>query len=223
MAPLKSAAKFSSKSRASDDDVWVHDRAPTGPRSFVDPNAPPSNKLMVSNLHYEITQKDLTAIFGKIGTLVREPFIRYDRSGRSSGVAIITFETPAEAKLAKRQLDGVLAKGQPIAIQFDQTAPRRASAPPSSLLSRIQKPPLLNRLDKAHSEAKKSLMQSKKLGPVRGRGRGRGSGAGRGRGANAPPKSAAELDSEIDAFMAVDSASGTPAAKSAENGDVEMA
>ena len=68
--------------------------------------------------------------------------------------------------------------------------------------------------------------QSKKLGPVRGRGRGRGSGAGRSRGANAPPKSAAELDNEIDAFMAVDSASGTPAAKSAEtaeNGDVEMA
>ena len=66
--------------------------------------------------------------------------------------------------------------------------------------------------------------QSRKLGPVRGRGRGRGSGAGRGsRAANATPKSAAELDSEIDAFMAVDSASGTPAAKSAENGDVEMA
>ena len=65
--------------------------------------------------------------------------------------------------------------------------------------------------------------QSKKLGPVRGRGRGRGNGAGRSRGANAAPKSAAELDNEIDAFMAVDSASGTPAAKSAENGDVEMA
>jgi len=168
--------------------------------------------------------KDLTAIFGKIGTLTREPFIRYDRSGRSSGVAIITFETPTEAKLAKRQLDGVLAKGQPIAIQFDQSIPRRASAPPSSLLSRIQKPPLLNRLDRAHNDAKVSLMQSRKLGPVRGgRGRGRGGGAGRGRAANAAPKSAAELDSEIDAFMAVDSASGTPTAKSAENGDVEMA
>jgi len=55
----------------------------------------------------------------------------------------------------------------------------------------------------------------------RGRGRGRGSGPGRGRVANALPKSAAELDSEIDAFMAVDSASGTPAVKSAENVDVE--
>jgi C-terminal duplication domain of Friend of PRMT1 len=62
------------------------------------------------------------------------------------------------------------------------------------------------------------------LGTSRGRGRGRGSGAtGRGRAANAAPKSVAELDSEIDAFMAVDSASGTPAAKSADNGDVEMA
>ena len=65
--------------------------------------------------------------------------------------------------------------------------------------------------------------QSRKLGPIRGKGRGRGVGAGRSRAANAPPKSAAELDSEIDAFMAVDSASGTPAAKSAENADVEMA
>ncbi|KAH9056508.1 hypothetical protein EDB87DRAFT_1636455 [Lactarius vividus] len=223
MAPFKSAAKFASKPRASDDSVWVHDRAPGGPRSTADPNAAPSNKLVVSNLHYEIMPKDLTAIFGKIGTLVREPFIRYDRSGRSSGVAIITFETPAEAKLAKKQLDGVLAKGQPISLQFDQTPPRRASAPPSSLLSRIQKPPLLNRLDRAHNDAKASLMQSRKVGPVRGRGRGRGSGAGRGRAANVAPKSAAELDSEIDAFMAVDSTSGTPAAKSVDNGDVEMA
>ena len=65
--------------------------------------------------------------------------------------------------------------------------------------------------------------QNRKLGPVRGRGRGRGSGTGRGRAANAAPKSAAELDSEIDAFMAVDSTSGTPAARSADNGDVEMA
>lgn len=81
----------------------------------------------------------LQAIFGQIGTLVREPLIRvrssecteftwrepvpttfdwhfrtfkYDRSGRSSGVAIITFETPAEATRAKKQFDGILAKGK---------------------------------------------------------------------------------------------------------------
>ena len=58
---------------------------------------------------------------------------------------------------------------------------------------------------------------------MRGRGRGRGAGTGRGRTSNAPPKSAAELDNELDAFMGVDGASDTPAAKPAENGDVEMA
>ena len=60
------------------------------------------------------------------------------------------------------------------------------------------------------------------MGSMRGS-RGRGAGVGRGRTSNALPKSAAELDDEIDAFMAVDSASGTSSAKPAENGDVEMA
>jgi hypothetical protein len=85
-----------------DDSVWVHDRAPGAPRAATqssNPNASLSNKLMVTNLHYEITPKDLTvcpdpllphshimtfyyleAIFGQIGTLVREPFIRVRKS-----------------------------------------------------------------------------------------------------------------------------------------------
>ena len=36
---------------------------------------------------------------------------QYDRSGRSSGSAIIAFETVAEAIRAKKQFDGILAKG----------------------------------------------------------------------------------------------------------------
>lgn len=50
-------------------------------------------------------------------TLFRPPLdshfrtFKYDRSGRSSGVAIIAFETPAEATRAKKQFDGILAKG----------------------------------------------------------------------------------------------------------------
>jgi hypothetical protein len=58
---------------------------------------------------------------------------------------------------------------------------------------------------------------------IRGRGRGRGGGVGRDRAFAATPKSAAELDNELDAFMAVDGGTGTPPAKLAENGDVEMA
>ncbi|KAI0290736.1 hypothetical protein B0F90DRAFT_1739706 [Multifurca ochricompacta] len=212
MAPFKSSGKSTAKSRASDDTVWVHDRAPGAPRNAT------HNKLMITNLHYEITPKDLTAIFGQIGTLVREPFIRYDRSGRSSGVAIITFETLAEATRAKKQLDG-----QPISIEFDQGGPRHARAPASSLLSRIQKPPLLNRLSQAQNDAKASLIQSKRVSSIRGRGRGPGTGPARGRISTPLPKSAAELDSELDAFMSVDSGFATPSTKPAENGDMEMA
>jgi len=68
-----------------------------------------------------------------------------------------------------------------------------------------------------------SVSHSKRLGSIRGRGRGRGNGSGRDRTSAAPPKSAADLDSELDAFMAVDSGSGTPSAKPVENGDVDMA
>ncbi len=35
---------------------------------------------------------------------------QYDRSGRSSGVAVVVFETPAEATRAKKQFDGILCK-----------------------------------------------------------------------------------------------------------------
>ncbi|KAG6806934.1 hypothetical protein H0H93_002201, partial [Arthromyces matolae] len=71
--------------RADVDGQWLHDKAPTGPRGDGGRSKPaavpaaiatPNTKLVVSNLHYEITAKDLTAIFGQIGTLVREPLIR---------------------------------------------------------------------------------------------------------------------------------------------------
>jgi len=139
--------------------IWLHDRAPTAPRA--DLQAATSNtKLVVSNLHYDITPKDLIAIFGQIGTLIREPIIRYDRSGRSSGVAIVSFETAAEASRAKKQFDGILAKGQPMSIVFDTMVPlgvrnaRRSVTAPASLLNRIQKPPLLERLSRGDSKTK---------------------------------------------------------------------
>ncbi|KAJ7760791.1 hypothetical protein B0H14DRAFT_2973416 [Mycena olivaceomarginata] len=151
------------------DGQWVHDMADddnahlngTGNRPRIAAVvAGPSTRLVVTNLHYEITPKDLTAIFGQIGTLVSEPQIRYDRSGRSSGTATVAFETLAEATRARNQYDGILAKGQPMTIAFDVTPPRqprnRSSSAPttSSLLNRIERPPLLDRLSGTKSGSK---------------------------------------------------------------------
>lgn len=84
----------------------MHDKAPTGPRGRTTaprgsavptgPAAAVNSKLLVSNLHYDVTPKDLIvrafppfdsrptqadtiynqSVFGQIGTLVREPLLR---------------------------------------------------------------------------------------------------------------------------------------------------
>ncbi|PPQ78630.1 hypothetical protein CVT25_010594 [Psilocybe cyanescens] len=232
------------------DGQWVHDKAPTGPargRAPVNRVAPPApsgpaginNKLLVSNLHYEITPKDLTSVFGQIGTLIREPLLRYDRSGRSSGSAIISFETATEATRAKKQFDGYLAKGQPMSIAYDTglpprapRAPRRATSAPTtmSLLNRIEKPPLAERLAADDSSIKVPSAPRAFAGPVRNRpARGPGNAARNAAPfARAPkgpkkPKTAEELDKELDAFMGDAETTGPGASTSTEVAqDVDM-
>ncbi|KAG6828701.1 hypothetical protein H0H87_001114, partial [Tephrocybe sp. NHM501043] len=193
--------------RPDSDAQWVHDKAPTAPRADLarsPPAAAPNSKLLVSNLHYEITPKDLT----------------YDRSGRSSGTAIVSFETATEATRAKKQFDGILARGQPMTIGFDTAqpprAPRRSASVPTSLLNRIQKAPLLDRLSRDDSTIKKSSTPPSGprngLGPIRSK-PARSGGRGGERAPRAVPKkakTAEELDKELDAFMG-DSESTAPA------------
>ncbi|KAJ6470580.1 hypothetical protein C8R47DRAFT_754784 [Mycena vitilis] len=228
--------------RANVDGQWLHDMAddknttnhtPTGRPRLVGVAVGPSTRLVVNNLHYEISPKDLTAIFGQIGTLVCEPEIRYDRSGRSSGTAIVTFETPVEATRAKKQFDGILAKGQPMTIAFDAVAPprqprgRSSSAPTtSSLLNRIERAPLLDRLSGSKgSKDDSSLRAPRGVGPIRtARGSQKPARGGR---AAAPkkakaPKTASDLDKELDAFMGDNDAAPAAAAAAAPAQDVEM-
>ncbi|KAJ6558011.1 hypothetical protein B0H19DRAFT_1149448 [Mycena capillaripes] len=221
------------------DAQWLHDMADDdstdlnrSPNARPRPSAVvagPSTKIVVTNLHYEISSKDLTAIFGQIGTLVCEPQIRYDRSGRSSGTAIVSFETLAEATRAKKQFDGILAKGQPMSIAFEAvSAPRqprgRSSSAPttSSLLNRIEKTPLLDRLSGSKDDS--SLRTTRGVGPIRTpRGAQKPARGGK---PSAPrkakvPKTAADLDKELDAFMGDTDAAPAEAAAPAQ--DVEMA
>ncbi|KAH8101134.1 hypothetical protein BXZ70DRAFT_110796 [Cristinia sonorae] len=207
----KPYSRPAARPRASDG-AWVHDRAigfkgtdkPARNVSTV-PASKARTKLEVTNLHYELTPKDLASIFGQCGTLVREPYIRYDPSGRSTGVAIISYETPEEAEQAKIEFDGKLAKGQAMMIEFHagpparpQGQPRRVASEPS-LLNRIQKPPLLDRLGGETPSAPKRNAAPVPKGPARGPGPIRTK--ARPVKEKKKPKTAAELDSELDAFM----------------------
>jgi THO complex subunit 4 len=101
---------------------------------------------------------------------------QYDRSGRSTGEAIVSFENAVEATRAKKQFNGILAKGnchchilaffefmlpilgQPMSVAYyiAPRAPRRTVSSPSvttrSLLNRVEKPPLSDRLGNEDSK-----------------------------------------------------------------------
>ncbi|KAK7678304.1 hypothetical protein QCA50_018652 [Cerrena zonata] len=246
----KPYSRPAARPRASDGE-WLHDRAPGAARNRTRTNnnktdfnrdadeqanisSEPSAKLVVSNLHYEITPRDLAAVFGAKGTLVREPLIRYDRSGRSSGVAIITYETAAEASIAKQEYDGRLCKDQPMAIEFYNPAPKRMASAPS-LINRIQKPALLDRLEQDRGDKNGRAPQGP--GPVRNRRQPRHStgntpnpntnrpprNAPKGRRAPNKPVTAEDLDKELDNFMKEDNNVTAAPPVPAANGDVEMA
>uniref|UniRef100_D8QHP2 RRM domain-containing protein n=1 Tax=Schizophyllum commune (strain H4-8 / FGSC 9210) TaxID=578458 RepID=D8QHP2_SCHCM len=214
-------------SRPNVNDNWVHDRAPGAKQAAAPqtnglgrgPATPASARLVVSNLHYELTPLDLSKIFGQAGTLVREPQIRYDRSGRSTGTAIITYETVDDAKKAKNLFDNKTAKGQAMNIEFAalQPRPQRAASAPSTmkLLNRIEKPSLIDRLSSQDDTAGGRAEGG--VGPVRNK-----------RGGNKPkeprqkkkPATAEDLDRELEAFMQEPAAE---APKPAAGEDVEMA
>ncbi|KAL1658861.1 hypothetical protein GGF50DRAFT_92346 [Schizophyllum commune] len=221
-------------SRPNVNDNWVHDRAPGAKQSAAPasnglgrgPAGPPSARLVVSNLHYELTPLDLSKIFGQAGTLgttlspparmkpTTDPLwlAKYDRSGRSTGTATITYETVDDAKKAKNLFDNKTARGQAMTIEFaaQQPRPQRAVSAPSTmkLLNRIEKPSLIDRLssqdDTAVAQPKGNGRNGKGgraeggVGPVRNK-----------RGGNKPkeprqkkkPATAEDLDRELEAFM----------------------
>ncbi|KAJ1311223.1 hypothetical protein OPQ81_009723 [Rhizoctonia solani] len=194
------------------DGQWVHDMAPGSaedrkPRPVSTNTGDEPARLLVSNLHYEVTQKDLASIFGNIGTLLREPTIRYDRSGRSTGVATVVFTHARDANLAQKRLDGVMAKGEAMVVKLD-------SAPPGSrpqltgrnstntLLSRMDKKPLVDRMSEGDA-SKKNTNDKPGPGPTRGT-RGRGE---------------TDLDKELEAFMG----EGDAKAEKDKDQDVSMA
>ncbi|KAL9606297.1 MAG: hypothetical protein Q9179_000517 [Wetmoreana sp. 5 TL-2023] len=79
-------------------------------------------KLRVDNLHYDLTEEDLEDLFTRIGPITSLA-LRFDRAGRSSGTAFVTYCHLSDARLAIREFDGANAHGQPIRLTLLPTVP----------------------------------------------------------------------------------------------------
>ncbi|KAG8911553.1 hypothetical protein FRC01_005648 [Tulasnella sp. 417] len=191
-------------------------------REAAPSSSAPLSKLIVSGLHYEITEQELVKIFKPYGAFARDPAIRYDRSGRSTGFAFVTYESEEDAALAHKELDGVLAKGEEIHVKLDHYyAPRSAKDKTNgtatsakggrggSLLNRIEKESLLNRLgdtSKGKDASKAAAPKTDGAGPARrerpanGRTRSERGVGSRQSARRQKPKTAEDLDKELDAY-----------------------
>jgi THO complex subunit 4 len=110
-------------------------------------------------------------LFSRIGR-VSDVKLRYDRAGRSEGVAFVTYHRLDDANAAIREFDGANAKGQPIRLSL--LPPPRRDNPfdrvenPRSLFDRIEPP-----RDRRRSESPRSADDDYRRGPRRGGGRDR--------------------------------------------------
>lgn len=213
-----------------DQHKWKHDRLNhrdenRGEDLFQSSSTTPSAKLMVKGLHYEIGNDDLHELFQRIGPTIKAS-VRFDRSGRSTGVGIVIYENKKDAIRAKQEYDGANAKGQPISISFEpmredsQVQSKAGASTGKGLLERLQgggselsariggtneskkgiPPP--NAPKGPASEATAHLQNTRQRGGRGGRTISRG-GSRPDRRSRGPPPTADSLDAELGKFSVV--------------------
>uniref|UniRef100_A0A667XFR2 RNA binding motif protein X-linked n=1 Tax=Myripristis murdjan TaxID=586833 RepID=A0A667XFR2_9TELE len=101
-------------------------------------------KLFIGGLNTETNEKALEQYFSKYGRIVQVLLMKDRETNKSRGFAFITFESPADAKDAAREMNGKSLDGKPIKVE-QATKPQFESAgrrgPPPPLHSRSRGPP----------------------------------------------------------------------------------
>jgi len=187
---------------------WSHDMYQSnGARPSARSNPPPLMsmptssgpvKVLITNLHPQVTDSDIRELFGEFGSLMSAS-VHFDSSGTSLGSAQVYYSKWASAVRAKQQYNGVHLDRRPmrVAIEGESSAGHGGQ-------------PMVKRLDTGYGGRGMGGAPPRGMGGApRGRGAPRGGARGRGGrgGASAPRpaekknKSAEELDAELDSYL----------------------
>jgi RNA recognition motif-containing protein len=82
-------------------------------------------KLYVGNLTYEVTDKDLSTMFGAHGTVESAQIIMDRDTGRSKGFGFVEMKSDQEAQAAITALNGKESRGRSLTV--NEAKPREAS------------------------------------------------------------------------------------------------
>lgn len=99
-------------------------------------------EICVENLHYNVTEQDVKELFNTVADVTKAKLI-FDPSGRSTGLAYISYQSLPDAEKAIQKYNNIELDGQPMQIKMSE---RAASRPRSLGGSRFNNDRLSNRL-----------------------------------------------------------------------------
>uniref|UniRef100_A0A0D9VSJ4 RRM domain-containing protein n=1 Tax=Leersia perrieri TaxID=77586 RepID=A0A0D9VSJ4_9ORYZ len=163
-------------------------------------------KLYISNLDFGVSTEDIKELFSELGDLKRY-VIHYDRSGRSKGTAEVVFARRGDAVAAVKKYNNVQLDGKPMKIEILGTnTPTSAAALPANNGGYVR-----NIAKSAPRGGPAGLQQGRHRPRGGGRRRGGGGGGGGGGGSGGSggrrgkernqPKSAEELDADLEKWL----------------------
>eukprot|EP00301_Raphidiophrys_heterophryoidea_P019960 c4770_g1_i1.p1 GENE.c4770_g1_i1~~c4770_g1_i1.p1 ORF type:complete len:282 (-),score=46.27 c4770_g1_i1:110-955(-) len=88
-----------------------------GGRASRQTNSEFGTKLIVSNLEYTVSEKDVKDLFAAVGSIASAR-IKFDRTGRSEGSAEVTFTNSADARTALKKYNGLELDGKAMRISM---------------------------------------------------------------------------------------------------------
>jgi len=154
---------------------------PLQARPSLKTSGPP--KLTISNLHPGVSDSDIVQLFSEFGSM-KSAAIHYNSNGKSLGTAVVTFVNRISAMRAMKQYNGVHLDGRAMRIMMEGGVGVTAVAP-------------VKRLGQG-GRLQGGQRRGNQKRPQRGRG---GRGGSRGGKTNSKPKTAKQLDAEMDAYL----------------------
>ncbi|GBE88613.1 hypothetical protein BKA93DRAFT_801971 [Sparassis latifolia] len=124
--------------------AWRINQPATAKRPIGSMNAvEKGSKILLSRLPLDVGESEVELLFTKTVGPVKDVFLVYNSQAKSKGMAVVTFQRPGDAAVARQKYNGKIVDGKrPIKIevvidedQRPQAAPAKPQAP--SLLQRL--------------------------------------------------------------------------------------
>ncbi|KAJ6595824.1 hypothetical protein DFH09DRAFT_1135709 [Mycena vulgaris] len=103
------------------------------------------SKIFLSRLPMDVGETEVEELFKKTVGPLRESFLIYNSQGKSKGMAVVAFQRPGDAAIARAKYDGKIVDGRrpikiEVIVELGPSVPSAPSTPPPppSLFDRLQ-------------------------------------------------------------------------------------